>query len=254
MKHSLISAHHKANALILLVICALFISPASLAADTPVESVALSSSDEVNYQLVSSKKAMSDSMYQGLLALGVNFPDNNDNNTPWFGRMPVTIIGDELYLAMVKKDAVENDVAAKAIFYTLYNKVGVMKRNGRPYFAYQAEQIAHNIRALIPQFSNPNDVNMFILAFAGKSPDDPDGFMKFIQRDDQNRPEGKVTNEAANLTILQALLDLKLATHPELQAQYAAAQKAEAAQQLNRVVDTVSNLKRVNDIYGYVRR
>jgi hypothetical protein len=243
--------NNRLTTIALIAFCCL---PVFAQSETSSATQLVTADDQVDYRLVSSKKAMSASMYQRLLGLGIDFPENNDNNTPWFGRMPVTIIGDELYLAMVKKDGVENDLAAKAIFYALYNKIGVMTRNGQPYLAYQPEQIAHNIRAQIPQFSNPNDADMFILAFAGKSPDDPDGFMKFVQRDDQNKPEGKAANEAANLTILQALLDLKLATHPELQAQYAADQKAETAQQLNRVMDTVSNLKRVNDIYGYMRR
>lgn len=242
------------NRLATIVLFALCCLPVFAQSETSSATQLVTANDQVDYRLVSSKKAMSASMYQRLLSLGVSFPDNDDNNTHWFSRMSVNVIGDELYLAMVKKDGVENDLVVKSIFYVLYNRIGVMTRNGQPYFAYQPEQVANNIRSLIPQFSNPNDADLFILAFAGKSPDDPDGFMKFVQRNDQNKPEGQVANEAANLTILQALLDLKLATHPELQAQYAAAKQAEAQQQVNNMMDTLSNLKRVNDIYGYIRR
>jgi hypothetical protein len=89
MKHLLVPTRQKANALILSVLCALFVSPASLAEYTQAQSVALNNnSDEVDYRLVSTKKAMSTSMYQRLLALGVNFPDNNANNTPCRVRSP----------------------------------------------------------------------------------------------------------------------------------------------------------------------
>jgi hypothetical protein len=245
---------NKAQTLLLVASLACISSPIVVAADAQVASVSIATdTDEVDYRLVSSKKAMSASMYQRLLALGIDFPENNDNNTSWFGRMPVALIDDRLYLAMVKKDAVETDLAAKARFYALYHKTGVMTRNGQPYFAFQPEQIAHNIRTLMPQFSDPNQADAFIQLFAGKDPSDPDAIMANIQRDDQHRPEGKAANEAANLVILQALLDLKLATHPELQAQYTAAQQAHMQQQLNSTMDAMSNIKRLNDVYGYIR-
>lgn len=202
MTNLLTTAKNTIHTTTLSVLFTLSVNAASLAETVTDHSVAPNSNIATDYRLVSTKKAMTDQMYQRLIALGINFPDNNDNNIPLFGRMPVTIIDDELYLAMVKNNGVDNDLVSRSIFYTTYNKVGVMRRNGRPYFAYQPEQIADNIRALVPQFANPNEADMLILAFAGNAPDDPNSIMKFIQRDDQHRPEGKAANEAANLLIV----------------------------------------------------